>query len=190
MSADVSLPDAAKPNFKKVLRLVYAIVLFGFTVLTAVAGHAEHLRELADDFYSALNTIDPFVITARWWNHTLWDWDTVHDLTQGGLLAAFILAGAVAIGYRVLGEVCTANVEAHKKLWFSFLLSGLVAFPLKMILLGLTAAFGMAMGFVIWINAMIIGVIELFLVLHHVHKGASAVKEAAKEAAEVIKSAH
>jgi hypothetical protein len=185
MSA-VSTPDAAKPNFKKVLRLVYAIVLFCFTVVTAVAGHAEHLRELADDFYSALNVIDPFVITARWWNHTFWEWETVNELTQGGILAAFILAGAVAIGYRVLGEVW--QVEAHKKLWFSFLLSGLVAFPLKMILLGLTAAFGMAMGFVIWINAMIIGIIELFLVLHHVHKGASAVKEAAKEAAQVIKS--
>jgi hypothetical protein len=189
MSADASMPDAAKPNSKKILRLVYAIVLLAFTVVGAFAGHAEHLRELADDFYSALNVIDPFVITARWWNHTFWEWETLHDLTQGGLLAGVILAGAVAIGYHVLGAVWTTNVEAHKKLWFSFLLSGLVAFPLKMILLGLTAAFGMAMGFVIWINAMIIGIIELFLVLHHVHKGASAVKAAAQEAAAVIKSA-
>ena len=94
------------------------------------------------------------------------------------------------IAYGVLDSIPGGRATSRgAQLLWAIVLSGFVGFPLKWLLMGLTAAFGAAMGFVLWIDAMVIAIIELFLRIREVRREFAEAKRAAEDTAETFKKA-
>jgi hypothetical protein len=87
------------------------------------------------------------------------------------------------IRLRVYGDrvYLNSSPRGEGNLLLSLILFFAVAFPLKYLLIGLVSVLGAAVGFIAWIDGIVIAVMEVFLHVHHVYKAGAEVKEAASD---------
>jgi hypothetical protein len=183
VTKDVQLPTS-KNRLNKCLGLAFAIALLVANVMVLLSENAKDLQEISNYCYNALNAIDPFVLTRCWWNHSCGG-ETIENIVKGGWLLLALFAVSMTVVFLVFGDYAKDGVQ---RIFAAIVLSGLVAVPLKWALMILTAGFGAAMGFIVFINISIVaGSAAVALHVYHVRKSARDVRKAAKEAAEAFK---
>ncbi len=186
---------------RTVIRAAYIIVLFLLTLLAVLHGLGEKFGDVPGRVIAALSAIDPFYIVgqifepgrpdlcAMAWGpeYHRWHCDGWMGLfTQGGWLALLVVGGPLVTFLWFMWRV-KQEEQQHEEVAVAIigivglLLTGVVSFGLKWLLIGLMYAFGAAIGFVSWIGLTVITPIETFLHLHDLIKSGAEVKEAIKE---------
>jgi hypothetical protein len=183
------------------MRVTYAVTLLVVTIIITINSYKEKIdiATVVSSVQHALNLIDPFYIVRHLYMFNPFhqvplhidysdpeyrlvrgdEPETIEELIkQAGWLTGSFIAGCTTIMFFLLDLL---RPKREGNLVWAFLLSFIVAFPLKWLLIGLVVAFGSVVGFIGRINGVVIGVIEGFLQAHHIYKGGLEVKGAAQE---------
>lgn len=149
---------------KKVIRITYAAVMALVSLIVYLAGGPDGLNAVSEAVQSSLKAVDPFVLTYRWYNKQLWEMGTLDELTKAGWLGAVLIAIGAVTFYAVIhasheGKYIEPTQRFFMVVW-SVMLSGLVAVPLKWTLIVLVFVLGKAIGFLFWLNGLIVIIIE------------------------------
>ncbi len=196
MSAEHTPPveKDADGKFRIVLRLAYSVTLLVLTIAVALSGDKD---KILGSVLGALNIIDPFYIVRHYYLFNpfyhppavppaylylfpdLAEPQTLYELiARSGWIAGLFLAVSTAVMYFVLATIRKKN---DGNLLPALLLSFVVAFPLKWILIGLVWVLGWTVGFIAWMNGIVAGMIEAFLHAHDIYKGGVEVKKVVHE---------
>jgi hypothetical protein len=177
-----------KTTFSKVRRLIYSVIVLLSMVIAFLSHDKNEIAIIVADVGNALNLVDPFfLVNHLYLLHSGYVPPELQPLLGPPLTEAIREAGWLTVSFICVSTAILyylSNPPNRNLLW-SFIFSFLVAWPLKWLLIGLVAVLGAAVGFVTWIDGIVIVVIEAFLRIHHIYKAGDEVKEAASE---IIKS--
>lgn len=170
-----------KTQFSKALRLSYSIVVLLSTVITFLYHDKNEIAIIVAHVGNALNLVDPFfVVNHLYLLHSGYVPPELQPLLGPPLIDAIREAGWLTISFICVSTAILYYLSSSpRNLLWPFILSFVVALPLKWLLLGLVAVLGTVLGFISWIDGIVILVIEAFLRIHHIYKAAEDVKDAA-----------
>ena len=193
----------SKPRRKILFRAVVITALLVLNLVILIAGHGQALQHVVHSFEHALRSVDPFVIVAYLWSNLTdiyfcFDMDCARRRVAGydQLLGSFSILGIIlyAVSFGIVGLAWSGwsdqrggRVPTFVGFWVVVLGGTALAWAMRLMLLILTAAFGIAVGFVLWIDSLVIGILTVFLHGHHLFHQARDAGAAIKSASQSLK---
>ena len=177
------------PSRKKaILYCIYAIVLLLLNVILLISGHRDELSHIAYSFEDSLRAVDPYYVlgyAVKSW--APWNWcfssssqcveqarQRLHDFDQFwssfSVLSIVLYAVAFAaagIAWMAWSDGYTAKsgdrIPTAVGFWAVLIGASAITWILRLLLLSLTLVFGWVLGFVFWLDAVVLSVAGWFM---------------------------